>query len=279
MKTRTQTGTIELAEGVYALIQEAGATNGGFLVGDNGVLVVEGLMTTALAKKTISEVKRVTNKPIRWLVLTHFHGDHTFGTEHFLPAAIVGHTECREELIEKWEYSVKRFSTNRPELAAEFSKVRMTPPDCVFADRLTMHLGNRRVELLYFGKAHTRGDIFIHLPQDRVMFSGDVAVNGRVPAAMNGYVSSWITVLEKAHSLDVATVVPGHGFIGDKRMVKETRDFFAELKQRTRERFDAGKSAEETARDLKLPQYASWPGIENLSIPVQRLYLEFRGEL
>lgn len=279
MTTRPSVGTIELARGVYALIQEGGATNGGFLVGDNGVLVIEALMTTSLAKKTISEVRRVTNKPIRWLVLTHFHGDHTFGTEHFLPAAIVAHSECRDELIGKWESSIKRFSTNRPELAEEFRNVKLTPPDVVFAERLTLHLGSSRVELLYFGRAHTRGDVFIHLPQDRILFTGDVAVNQRVPAAVDGYIGSWITVAEKVQSLDVATVVPGHGLIGDRRMIRDVQAFFTELKRQARQMFDAGKSQEEAARSIQLPEYASWVGIDNLTIPVSRLYMEFRGEL
>ena len=277
--TRAQTGTIELAPGVFAFIQEGGATNAGFIVGDDGALVIDALMTRALAKQLIGEVKRVTPKPVRFLVYTHFHGDHTFGGELFLPAAIVGHRECRDELIDKWEASVKRFCTNRPEFADEFRKVKPAPPEAVFTERMTLHLGQRQIELIYFGRAHTRGDIFIHLPQDRVLFSGDAVVNGRAPAAMDGYISSWIAVLERAQGLDVETLVPGHGLIGGKGTIAEQMAFFSELKRQVRAGFDAGKSVEQTAKDLKLPQFAAWPNISNLDNHIRRLYMEFRGEL
>jgi cyclase len=276
---QARTGTIEIADGVYAFIQEAGATNAGFIIGDEGVLVIDALMTAALAQKLMAEVRRVTTKPIRFLVYTHFHGDHTFGGVHFLPAAIIGHKECREELIEKWGPSVERFATMRPEFAEEFRSLRITPPDIVFTERLTVYLGGRRIELLYLGRAHTRGDVFVYLPKERVLFAGDVVVNGRVPAAMDAYITSWTAVLEQAQSLAVDVLVPGHGLLGDKQTIAEQHAFLTELKQQVRQRFEAGKSAEETAAELQFPQFASWPNIGNLSVPVQRLYLEFRGQL
>ncbi len=279
MTNQAQTGIIEVAAGAYAFIQEGGATNGGFIVGDEGVIVIEGLMTTALAKKVKEEVKRVTSLPIRCLILTHFHGDHSFGSQHYLPVPIVGHAECRDELIEKWDASVERFATNRPELAAEFRGVRMTPPDLVFEEKMTLYLGNRRIELIYLGKAHTRGDILVHLPQDRVLYTGDVAVNQRVPASMDAYMSSWISVLERMQTLDVETVVPGHGLIGNMTMVTDLRRFFSELRTEARQRFDAGMSVEQAAADIHFPQFQSWTGIDQLSMPVQRLHMEFRGEL
>ncbi|MBI4328257.1 MAG: MBL fold metallo-hydrolase [Chloroflexi bacterium] len=279
MTSKAQIGTIELGDGVHALIQEGGATNAGFIVGDSGVLVIEALMSADLAKKTIREVKRVTRKPIRWVVLTHYHWDHSFAAEQFLPSAIVGHAECREELVEKWEPSVESASQFVPDLSEEFRKTKMVPPDVVFTDRLTLHVGERRVELHYFGRAHTKGDIFIYVPGEGVLFGGDVISNQGVPYVVDGFVSSWISVLERARSLDVTKVVPGHGLITDKQSIGDTQAFLTEVKQRVRKKFDAGKSQEEAARGLTFPKYASWRGINDLSALVKRLYMEFRGEL
>ena len=272
-------GTIQLAEGVYALVQKDFATNSGFIVGDDGVLVIEALMTTAEARHTIAEVKRVTDKPIRWLVLTHYHGDHTFATHHFLPAAIVAHTECREELIEKWDVSVGDFSRNCPELSEKFRKTRMVPPDVVFVERLTLHVEARRVELLYLGRAHTRGDVFIYLPGDRILFAGDVVDKDTVPYTADGYIGSWITVLDKLQSLEVERLVPGHGLLGDKTTIQDVHTFLAELRRQAREQFTLDKSAEEATRAIRLPQFSRWARIDDLRVPVKRLYKEFRGEL
>jgi cyclase len=167
----------------------------------------------------------------------------------------------------------------RPEFADEFRSLRITPPDIVFTEHLTLYLGGRRIDLIHLGRAHTRGDVFIYLPKERVLFSGDVVVNGRVPAAMDAYVSSWIRVLEQVQSLAVDVVVPGHGLLGDKSTISEQHAFLTELKRQVQERFAAGKSAEETAAELSFPQFASWPNIGNLTVPVQRLYLELRGQL
>lgn len=279
MVTTAQTGTIQVADGVFAFIQEGGATNGGFIVGDEGVVVIEGLMTKAIAQKMLGEIKHVTPKPIRFLVYTHFHGDHTFAGGAFLPAAVVGHKECREELLEKWTPWVERFSTNRPDDAAEFRALKPVPPEIIFNEKLTIHLGNKRVELLYFGRAHTRGDIFTHIAKDRVVFSGDAVVNNRVPAFMDGYPSSWINVLDQVQALDFTTLVPGHGLLGSKQTAADLQGFIAELRRQTRQAHDAGRSEAEALSALRLPLYASWPGMQNLAVPVQRMYMEWRGQL
>ncbi|MBM3946182.1 MAG: MBL fold metallo-hydrolase [SAR202 cluster bacterium] len=278
-----QTGTIQVADGIFAFVPPAdgslGGTNGGFIVGDEGVVVIEGLMTKKTAQHVLSEVKRVTSKPIRFLIYTHFHGDHTYAGGVFLPAAVVGHKECREELFEKWDPWVERFATSRPESAAEFRALKPVPPDIIFNEKLTIHLGNKRLELHYFGRAHTRGDVFIHSAQDRVVFSGDAVVNARVPAFMDGYPASWINVLDQAQTLDFATLVPGHGPVGNKQTAADLQTFIRELQSQVRQAYDAKKSEADAAAGVKLPRYASWPGIQNLAMPVQRMYLEWKAQL
>ncbi len=273
------TGTIEVAPNVYALVQEGGMTNAGIIVGDDGVVVVDALMTPALARHTISEVKRISNKPIRFLINTHYHGDHTFGNEFFRPSPIVSHVNCRNELITRWEAAIQRFSTNRPELADEFAKLTLTPPDVTFEDTLTIRLGDRPIELIYLGMAHTTGDILVYLPQERVIYAGDVAFHKVNPVAADGHVSSWINVLRKAMRLDASTVVPGHGSIGTKEDLNNLRDYFNVLRRETRRRYNQGMSADQAAQDIRVERYSSWLMPERIQVTVQRLYQEFRGEI
>ncbi|MBI4234309.1 MAG: MBL fold metallo-hydrolase [Chloroflexi bacterium] len=274
-----RTGTVEIAPNTYAFIQPGGMTNAGFIVGQDGVLVIDALMTLTLARTLQGEVRKVTSKPMRALINTHYHGDHTFGNQEFRPAPIISHVNCREELRTSFEASRQRFSANRPELAGEFRQVRMTLPDLTFRERLTLHLDGRPIELRWLGYAHTKGDILVYLPQERVIFAGDVAFHKFIPAAMDGHVSSWINVVRKANDLDAAVVVPGHGPIGTKRDMDEVRDLLRLLKREVRRRYDAGVKVDDAARDISVAKYASWLNQERLAVAVQRLYMEFRGEL
>ena len=277
-----RTGFVEVAAGVFAFIPEPGGsyggTNGSFIVADGGVLVIEGFFTRAIAQHVIGEIKRVTSKPIRFVVYTHFHGDHVFGGELFLPAAVVGHKECRQEIIEKWESSVKRYAGGRPELADEFANVRMTLPDVLFGERLVLDLGSHRLELSHLGRAHSKGDIFVHLPKHNVLFTGDVVVNGRTPYTADGYVSSWIDVLDEAQSFAADVWVPGHGPIGDKKTAARLQSFMESVKKQVRDAYTAGASEAEAVKALHVPEYADWQGIQNLVSPVHRLYQEFKGD-
>ena len=284
MAAQSQTGIIEVGANAYAFIQAEGATNGGFIVGEEGVIIVEALMTKALTEQVKAEVKKVTSLPIRSVIATHFHGDHTFGNQYYLPASILGHAECRDELIEKWDLSVERFASRYddtdPVQAAEFRNARITPPDVVFHnEKMTLYLGNKRIELYYFGKAHTRGDILTYLPDDKLMYAGDVATNAGAPFTMDGYPASWVSVLEKLEALDVETIVPGHGPVGDKGMATTEREFLAGLTSETRKRLDSGMSVEKAVADITVPGFESWSEGEGFETSVERLYLELRGQI
>ena len=153
-----KTGVIEVAPNVYAFIQENCATNAGFIVSEEGVLVIDSLMTPTLAGKLYSAIKNVTTSHIRYLVNTHSHGDHVFGNQYFLPAPIVAHGNCRTELIEKFDANMQRYR-GRTELIPELDQIRMTLPDVTFEDRMTIRLGDREIELSFLGRAHSNSDI------------------------------------------------------------------------------------------------------------------------
>ena len=280
-----KSGILEIGKDAYGIVHEGGATNSGFIVGDEGVIVVEGLETKKLAHMVQAEVKKVTSKPIRSLICTHFHGDHALGNEYYLPVNVIGHALCRDEMIERWDYSVNRFATrydeNDPAQAAEHRNARPTPPDVVFHnENMTLYLGNKKVELYYFGKAHTSGDIVVYLPEDKAMYSGDVVTEGSgTPYSEDGFPASWVNVIENIDKLDIETIVPGHGTIGDKSMAQIELQFLTGLRDETRKRYDSKVEVNQAMSDISVPGFESWSDGDMFNIAVSRLYKEFSGEI
>jgi cyclase len=274
-----KTGVIEIAPQVYAFIQESGATNSGFIVGEEGVLVIDSLMTPSLATRLLSAIRSVTKAPIRYLVDTHYHGDHVFGNQYFVPAPIIGHINCRRELIEKFDANMQRYRNTRPELIPELEQIRMTLPDLTFEDRMNIRLGDREIQLIYLGRAHTAGDILLHLPQDGILYAGDIAFHKVLPAFPDGHITKWLEVMEQTARIDVQTIVPGHGPVGGKAEFEEAKELMAHLHSEVRRGLDQGLTEEETARNVNLGKFGNFLGQDRVGLVTHMAYLAYRGEL
>ncbi len=273
------TGVIQTAAQAYAFIQPNGATNAGFIVSEEGVLVIDSLMTPALATRLLSEIRRVSKAPIRYLVDTHYHGDHVFGNQYFVPAPIIGHVNCRQELIEKFDANMNRYTSGRPELIPELEQIRMTLPDVTFEDRMNIRLGDREINLIYLGRAHSAGDILLHLPQEGLLYAGDIAFHRILPAFPDGHITKWLDVMEETRKLDFDTIVPGHGPVGTKREFDEAKELMAHLHGEIRRGFDQGQSEEETAQGVDLGKFTSYLGQERIGQITQMAYRAYRGDL
>ena len=273
------TGVIQTAAQAYAFIQPNGATNAGFIVSEEGVLVIDSLMTPSLATRLLSEIRRVSKAPIRYLVDTHYHGDHVFGNQYFVPAPIIGHVNCRQELIEKFDANMNRYTSGRPELIPELEQIRMTLPDVTFEDRMNIRLGDREINLIYLGRAHSAGDILLHLPQEGLLYAGDIAFHRILPAFPDGHITKWLDVMEETRKLDFDTIVPGHGPVGTKREFDEAKELMAHLHGEIRRGFDQGQSEEETAQGVDLGKFTSYLGQERIGQITQMAYRAYRGDL
>jgi cyclase len=274
-----KTGIIEVAADAYAFIQANGATNAGFIVGDEGVVVIDSLMTPTLAGKLHAAVRNVTPKPIRYLVNTHYHGDHVFGNQYFVPAPIISHANCRTELIEKFDANMQRYRSGRPELIPELEQIRMTLPDVTFDHHMTIMLGEREIQLVYLGRAHTASDILLYLPQEKLLYVGDLAVHKTLPAFPDGHITKWLTVLDEVAKIDAATIVPGHGPVGGKAEFGEAKELMDLLHREIRRGFDDGLSEEETAKQVSLGKFTSFMGQDRVRLITHMAYLAYRGEL
>jgi cyclase len=226
------------------------------------------------------EIRRVTNKPVRTLINTHHHVDHTMGNALFPEAQIVAHANARREQERVGKGVLGLLRTRIPLLVAETEAIELRLPDLTFDGEFTLHVGDRELRLLHFGPAHTIGDALVVLPRERVLFAGDLAFSYVTPLAFEGHIGGWIERCEQIEAMDFETLVPGHGPVGGKADLREMRGYLQLVRDQARAAFDAGRSPEKAARGIDLGEYASWPeAADRLALNVRRLYQEFRGEL
>ena len=213
------------------------------------------------------------------MVNTHHHVDHSFGNQYYLPAEIVSHRGSREALITRGA-DVDMLTQRWPQYKEDWVKARLTPASITYEKKMTVHLGDRVIELLHPGPAHTYGDTMVHLPLEKVLFIGDVAFHYLTPLAADGHPSNWIRVANGIIKyMDVTTIMPGHGPVSGKEVVSKTLRYLRMIKRASRLHFQRGASVEEASRAMRLGEYADWEEPERIMRNVQRLYQEFRGEL
>ena len=189
----------EVAPGVFAYLQlhgQWGLNNAGFILADDNVTLIDTCFTERRSRDLAAAVKRTGgDRPVRTLVNTHHHGDHTHGNYVFGQVAIVGHEKCREEVI------ATGLGTKALWPDTDWGEIIVTPPNITFRDRLTLYAGDLEVQLIFVGPAHTTNDIVAWLPGPRVLFSGDVVFNGGTPFVVMGSLAGSLAALDTLRAL------------------------------------------------------------------------------
>jgi len=266
----------EIAPGVFAYVQPDGSwfiNNTGFITGPDGVLAIDSCATEARTRAYLAAIRTVTTAPVAALVNTHHHPDHTNGNGALGAAAVIAHTKCRDQLAR----------AAGPPPAGLFGAVdwgNITPvlPGICFDSRLDLYAGDRRVELLHFGTpAHTTNDIVVWLPQDRVLFAGDLAFNGGTPFALSGSIAGWLEVLGALGQLAPAVVIPGHGAPGGPGVLEETGSYLEFVQDAAAKAHAAGMTPLEAAAELDLGRYAALTDSERIVGNLHRAYAELNG--
>jgi cyclase len=234
---RAQVGEVKtLASDVYfhqGDIDGKGHCNNGWVMFEDYVLVIDANFPSG-AREVIPKIRAITDKPIRFAFDTHHHGDHAYGNQVWVDqgATPVAHTGVIEEMKKyetglfggkpgRWEDTAKQ----REDVRAS----KLKPPSVLFPDTLIFDDGVHRVELRYFGVAHTHGDGFAWLPKEKILFTGDAVVNGAYNYVGDGQVGDWIRTLDRARALGAQGVGPGHGPYGDGTVIDDQQLFFKEL--------------------------------------------------
>ncbi|MGY0490680.1 MBL fold metallo-hydrolase [Streptomyces sp. WG-D5] len=265
----------EIADGVHAYTQADGGwclNNAGLVVGRRGEsALVDTVATQARAAALRERVVTVTGAPPRLLVNTHFHGDHTFGNFLFPEAVVVGHEDARAEAVAAGLHLTGLWPDVR------WGDLELVPPQLTFRDRLTLRIGPVRAELLHVGPAHTRGDTVVWLPERRVLFAGDVVMNGVTPFCPMGSVTGSLRALATLRALDPLVVVPGHGPVGGPELLDADAGYFRHLQRLAREGIAAGLTPLAAARHADLGPYAGLLDAERLVPNLHRAYAEEHG--
>ena len=220
----------EIGRDLWAFTAE-GDPNSGVIIGDESVMIVEAQATPRLANKVIEQVRKVTDKPISHVVLTHYHAVRVLGASAYGADQIIMGEAARGMVMERgqedWDSEFQRF----PRLFEGYESIPgLTFPTTTFNDRMTVHLGKRRVDLMHLGRAHTAGDIVIHVPDENVMFTGDIVEDHSACYCGDGHFADWGTTLDAIKAYDVNSIAPGRGgaLIGKEavnRAIESTRDF------------------------------------------------------
>ena len=232
--------TREVADHVYVIPDQRVnlVPNIGIIVGDKGVLVVDTGMGPKNAETVLAEVKKITREPIIYLTVTHFHPEHGMGAQSFPDTTTIIYPMAQKtELMEKSTDIISMFNGFSPEIAALLKPVKITPPAVTFKDEAEVDLGNFPVQLFHWGPAHTRGDEFVYLPKQGIVFCGDVVVNRFFPimpdADANG--ANWIQMLQRLEKMKPAIVVPGHGEVGDATLITTMREYLEFVRDRVQQ--------------------------------------------
>jgi cyclase len=288
-------GLHDVGEGLYAYLQPDGGwgwSNAGLIVSGGVSLLVDTLFDLHLTKDMLGEIRRrvPAAREIDVLVNTHANGDHTFGNQLVGGARVVASTAAAEEMRASPPAALAALKANAGELGVlgdyvldifgpfEFDGIDLREPDETFTGELSLQVGSKDVQLLEVGPAHTRGDVLVHVPRDRVLFSGDILFNGSHPVVWAGPIGNWIAACDRILALDVDVVVPGHGKLADKHAVEEMRAYLQYVRDEARLCHERGLSPLDAARELRHDAFATWGEPERLVVNVVAAYRELGAD-
>jgi glyoxylase-like metal-dependent hydrolase (beta-lactamase superfamily II) len=276
----------EIGAGLYAFTAE-GDPNSGIIVGDDGVIVVDAQATPAMAGQVIERVRQVTDKPIKYVVLSHYHAVRVLGASAYKAQEIIASDTCRAMIVERgqedWDSEYGRF----PRLFRGAEAIPgLTWPTLTFKRSMTLYLGKRRVDIVHLGRAHTAGDIIVHVPDANVVFSGDIVEYKSACYCGDAHFTNWPGTLARLASFKAEALVPGRGnALTSVDEVAEgialTGQFLRDLYEPVQRGVARGASLKEcfdTATAAMRPKYGSWPIFEHCQpFNIARAYDEAQG--
>jgi phosphoglycerate dehydrogenase-like enzyme/glyoxylase-like metal-dependent hydrolase (beta-lactamase superfamily II) len=277
----------EVAPGVFFRYSAISPTDMSIFGGSNNIwiafkdyVVVIDATFPKEAHDVIAAIRKTTDKPIRYVLDTHWHGDHAYGNCIFAKegASIVAQTNCAKQLRLEGPAEFKKAGegpTGRKDIKANTFK----DANVAFDDKLVLDDGTQRVEFLFFGHAHTTGDAFAYLPQHKILCTGDACVNGAYNFMGHGDSASWIRVLERCQQLDVRLICPGHGPVASKELLETQKRYFVELRNYVQKGINAGQEVDDLVKNIDFPWYKEWTGVKPSGDNVKQVYGELTGRV
>jgi cyclase len=303
----------EVVDGVYCASGTGNLPvwcNAIIIVNESDVIIVDSHVVPAAAVALLDELQEVTQKPVRYLINTHFHFDHVFGNQSY-PAEveIIGHEFTRDAIASGASMSGRAYemhigikpdqisslreqlnAVSDPEervgleqrlasmekLLAGARTVKPTAPSIAFSKQLTLYRGDREIRLLFLGRGHTGGDIVVHLPREGILITGDLIYKG-LPFMGDGYFPEWVETLEHLKSIEFDWIIPGHGSpFQDRNQIDYLQSYLRDFWERVLKPYKAGVSAAEAAKQIDMRDHAEhFPQIQRVGVyqhVVERAY-------
>ncbi|HEY7059349.1 MAG TPA: MBL fold metallo-hydrolase [Vicinamibacterales bacterium] len=310
----------EIRPGIYSALGTGTlnvGSNSAVIVNADDVLVVDSHITPEAARVMLQEIRTLTDKPVRFLVNTHFHFDHTDGNQVFGPGVdIIGHEFTRRKLAGDFLHepifvnSVAALPKQIADLEAraasetdgtvkarleqqlrvqrayqeQLKEIKPTPPNVAFSDAMSLIRGGREIRLLFLGRGHTGGDVVVYLPAERVVCTGDLLVNG-IANLVDGYVNQWPAALDRLAALDFDDVIPGHGEpCKGKERIAFFQAYLRDLWAQAVKLHDAKVPAEAAARQIDMTSHQTHfpsitaPGVNPVAMARMYAVMEGRAE-
>ena len=262
----TETVITEIAPGVFFRKMETEpkflGSNQGWVIFKDFVLVIEASFPNQ-AEAVIKEIRKTTDKPIRYVFDTHYHGDHADGNPIFvnIGAAAVASENSKILFETKGRAGFEKSQKENP-MEFGHAGLKYAPASLYFPTKLVIDDGEQRVELWHFGHAHTAGDAVAWLPKHGIVFTGDACVNGAFNYAGDSNTESWIGVLTKLQDLHIKVICPGHGEMTGKELLDKQKRWFVDLREAIQKLIDDGKSLDDIKKQIDLPFYKEWTGVD-----------------
>ena len=256
----------EIVPGAFFYINANGRWNSGWVEGDDGVAVIDAMLTPADARKVLAEIRARTDKPIRYLIITHQHSDHYLGAQVYAPPAeIIAHREIRHHYTHNLEQEFAFRAQISPN--ADLSEVEVVLPTITVDGEgkvMTLHLGNRDLEVYFYGPGQTPDALFIYLPADKVLYCGDVFNRKSINYMGNATsLDGWFAILDRIEAMDVDVYLGGHGLPATKGDMNAYRGMMNDFIGGVTESLDRGLTAEEAVAALDLSKYREWRNYNN----------------
>ena len=275
----------EIARGCYAFTAE-GDPNSGVIVGDDCVLVIDAQPGPAMAGKVVEHIRKITDKPIRHVVLTHYHASHTLGVESFGAPSIIASDLSRRIFAERGKQNREAERERFPRLFASTPHNAAVSPTLTFSSSVSLFLGSREVRIMHLGRGHTMGDIVVWVPDCRAMFTGDLVANRCASYCGDAHIGDWPRTLDRLKAFHPEVLVPGRGAVAISRercaeVLEQTKSFIEVLRDAVNESVEHRRSLKDAflnvrhAMDNRFGSYALYEHF--LPFSVARAYDEAQG--
>lgn len=285
-------GLHDLGGGCWAYLVPDGSwgwSNSGFVTDGEASLLVDTLFDLKLTREMLEALRASipASASIDVLVNTHADGDHTFGNQLVTGARIIGTQGTVDDFARFDPAVLENVCLNAEKFGSagvfmrecfrpfDFSGIELTPPTETFSGTLDLMVGEKKVQLIEVGPSHSLGDALVYVPDDKVLYTGDILFTKGTPIAWYGPVKRWIDVCDRVLDMDVETIVAGHGPLSTKDDVRRMRDYLSYISERARPLYDAGMDYLQAAYEIDLGEYRDWNDAERVVVSMQTLFDDF----